>query len=63
MVIVLSTVNAYYAYAFHFRHTFDPPLPNLLRNTLHLCFLSHTAPYINECPLIREDSQVSCCVV
>jgi hypothetical protein len=44
MVIVLSTLDAYDVYALHFNHTFDPPLPNLLRNTLHLCFLSHHRP-------------------
>ena len=29
MVIVLSTLDAYYAYVLHFKQTFDPPFPNL----------------------------------
>lgn len=45
MVIVSSTLDAYYAYAPHFKHTLTHDFL-IFFNTQHMCLFSHTAPYI-----------------
>ena len=63
MVIVLSTLDAYYTYALHFEHTFDPPPLNVSVIPYTGASFYPTASYIDESPPVREVCQVSSCVI